>query len=178
MMPKDDWVDIEGYFPYKINRNGDIINSITNKLKHKSLVRDRYTVSLNGKTLYIHRLVAKTFIPNPNNYEIVNHIDENPLNNNVDNLEWCTQKDNVRHGTCQQRRIEKVSKGKIIQYDKQGNIIKIWNSLNSLRLNGHVAAWRAITRGNTNRFHDNSFWFRETERFDITKGKCLTLNIK
>ena len=36
MMPKDDWVDIEGYFPYKINRNGDIINSITNKLKHKS----------------------------------------------------------------------------------------------------------------------------------------------
>ena len=56
MMPKDDWVDIEGYFPYKINRNGDIINSITNKLKHKSLVRDRYAVSLNGKTLYVHIL--------------------------------------------------------------------------------------------------------------------------
>ena len=129
-------------------------------------------------TKKVHRLVAEAFLKNENSYPQVNHKDECTINNNVDNLEWCTQKDNVRHGTCQQRRIEKVSKGKIIQYDKQGNIIKIWNSLNSLRLNGHVAAWRAITRGNTNRFHDNSFWFRETERFDITKGKCLTLNIK
>ena len=41
MMPKDDWVDIKEYFPYKINKNGDIINSITNKLKNKSIDRNR-----------------------------------------------------------------------------------------------------------------------------------------
>lgn len=42
----------------------------------------------------IHRLVAQAFIPNPNNYPIVNHKDENPLNNTVTNLEWCTYKYN------------------------------------------------------------------------------------
>lgn len=42
-----------------------------------------------NKTLLIHRLVAENFIPNPNNYSCVNHIDENKSNNNVLNLEWC-----------------------------------------------------------------------------------------
>lgn len=47
------------------------------------------------KTYKIHRLVAEAFIPNPNNYNVINHIDGNPLNNKVDNLEWCTQKQNL-----------------------------------------------------------------------------------
>lgn len=56
-------------------------------------------LSKNGKPyyFYVHRLVAKAFIPNPNNYEVVNHIDFNGLNNAVDNLEWCSQKHNVIH---------------------------------------------------------------------------------
>lgn len=48
----------------------------------------------NGK---VHRLVAETYIPNPDNLPIVNHKDGNPLNNNVDNLEWCSQAYNVIH---------------------------------------------------------------------------------
>ena len=40
---------------------------------------------------YIHRLVAKAFISNPNGYNVVNHKDENKKNNNVLNLEWCTK---------------------------------------------------------------------------------------
>lgn len=49
-------------------------------------------------TRQVHRLVAETFIPNPNNMPIVNHKDENPKNNNVNNLEWCTQGYNVHYG--------------------------------------------------------------------------------
>lgn len=46
----------------------------------------------------VHVILAHCFIPNPNNYKYVNHIDSNKLNNNLDNLEWCTNSYNVKHG--------------------------------------------------------------------------------
>ena len=49
------------------------------------------------RTASIHRLLAIQFIPNPNNLEEVNHIDDNKLNNNLINLEWCTPSDNQQH---------------------------------------------------------------------------------
>lgn len=71
------------------------------------------------KAKLIHRLVAKTFIDNPNNYSYINHIDKNKSNNTVNNLEWCTQSYNVIY-----------SKGrKVNQYDKNNNFIKTWNSI-------------------------------------------------
>ena len=50
-----------------------------------------------GSGFYLHRVIAITFIPNPNNLEEVNHIDGNPYNNRVENLEWMTREDNMRH---------------------------------------------------------------------------------
>lgn len=74
----------------------------------------------------LHRLVAFTFIPNPENKEQVNHIDGNKLNNSVDNLEWVTNQENQIH---------KIKTGlykgthKIIQYDRNMNIISKFNSI-------------------------------------------------
>ena len=75
------------------------------------------------KFIPIHRLVAQAFIPNPNNYPCVNHKDENPRNNNVDNLEWCTISYNNNYGTRQERvsktqgkRIMGISKDKTLQF--------------------------------------------------------------
>ena len=65
-------------------------------------------VGLNKKDFYIHRLVAEAFIPNPNDYPQVNHKDENSTNNNVSNLEWCTQKYNVNYGTLKERQRKRM----------------------------------------------------------------------
>ena len=96
---------------------------------------------------YVHRLVAEVFIPNPKNYPIINHKDENPRNNNADNLEWCTQKYNANYGG-HIRRVrefmlsdknpnrgrprpesfkEKVRKP-VIQFNKDGSFVKEWDS--------------------------------------------------
>lgn len=55
--------------------------------------------SRDGKTVTrrVHRVVAEAFIPNPNNYSDVDHIDCNKLNNHIDNLRWCTSADNTRY---------------------------------------------------------------------------------
>lgn len=55
-------------------------------------------VTLGDKKYFIHRLVAKLFIPNPDNLPIVNHKDKNVSNNNVENLEWCTSEYNSNYG--------------------------------------------------------------------------------
>lgn len=60
-----------------------------------------------GKMFRVHRIVADAFIPNPDNLPEVNHKDENPLNNKVENLEWCTRAYNMRYGTGRIRAAQK-----------------------------------------------------------------------
>jgi hypothetical protein len=102
---------IKGYENYSVDIDGRIYNTKTGRaLKPSQSANGYYRVSLrkNGKTktVYVHRIVAETFIKNPNGYIEVNHIDENKANNAVDNLQWIDHKANINHATCQQRKGE------------------------------------------------------------------------
>lgn len=79
---------------YKRTGMKKILKSQPNK---KGYMMVRLTKDMKYVTLYVHRIVATMFIPNPDNLPVVNHLDENPGNNHVSNLEWCTQKHNVKY---------------------------------------------------------------------------------
>lgn len=103
------FVNIYGFPNYQVSNYGNVKNVITNKiLKPGDNGQGYLYVNLiNGKTRkreYVHRLVAKAFLPNFNNYPIVNHKDENSKNNHVDNLEWCSVKYNNNYGSAQLKR--------------------------------------------------------------------------
>lgn len=83
---------------YSISDEGEVFSGkLGIKLSLRTNSNGYLIVTLNGKQLAVHRLVAKHFIPNPYDYDQINHKDGNKTNNNVSNLEWCTAKDNIQH---------------------------------------------------------------------------------
>ena len=79
------------------------------------------------KKMLVHRLVAETFIPNPNHLATVNHKDENKHNNSAGNLEWMSVADNNNYGTRIRRAAEENWKP-VQMFDKQGNLIATFSS--------------------------------------------------
>ena len=79
------------------------------------------------KQCLVHRIVAQTFNPNPDNLTEVNHKDENKTNNSVQNLEWCDRKYNINYGIRNQIISMKLSKP-VLQFTKGGKFVKEWKS--------------------------------------------------
>lgn len=145
------WKEVKGYEQYYMVSNLGRVKGLERKIKCSYGVRTKkekilkpdinnkgrayvyLTVNRVKKKVFVHRLVLSTFNPIEDweRYE-VNHKDENPLNNSLDNLEWCTHKENINYGTRNQRHAEKMSHGHILQI-KDNQVIKDWASLKAIR---------------------------------------------
>ena len=130
-MKNEEWRDVVGYEGlYQVSDQGRVKSFKWNKERFlkPSMDKDGYllvTLCAGGKrkTLKVHRLVCEAFHENPDNKPQVNHINEIKTDNRASNLEWCTCKQNVNHGS----RNERVSKP-VGQYSLDGKLIKLWPS--------------------------------------------------
>lgn len=128
---------------YLISDDGRVFSARTAKVLKTSRTPQGYEsieININGEArkYFVHRLVAEAFIPNPDNLPIVNHKDENPKNNRVDNLEWCTYKYNSNYGTCTERRLQHrvyetgedhPGAKRVYQFDLDGNLLGEYGSV-------------------------------------------------
>lgn len=165
-MQNEIWKEIEvpGYFISNYGRvkgrSGKIIKSYLNKRVGYYMI----CIHLNGrasksKCLKIHRLVAKAFVSNPNNYSVVNHIDGNKQNNYFKNLEWCTTSENLKHAF--KIGLSKAKQGPDNKYAKLTTIDVVYIKKNYIPRDRNFGA-RALAR-KFNIAHDTIL--------DILKGK-------
>lgn len=142
------WKDVEGYDgKYQVSNLGRVrsvdhttISSIGKKRHFKGqLIKPHITkcgymrICIHGKkVLFVHRAVAKAFVPGYFEGAQVNHKDENKQNNRYDNLEWVTPKENINHGTHNKRCLEWVNKNQAIsveQYTHDGRLFASYPSI-------------------------------------------------
>lgn len=165
----EEWKDIEGFEGlYQISNEGRVKSLGNNKSRKEKILKCRKTkggyllaqLCNDGKRTFklVHRLVAQTFIPNPNNLLEVNHKDECKTNNHVENLEWCDRSYNINYGTRNQRSAEARSR-RVDQIDPQtGEVIRQWASTMECGKNGyHQSTVAACARGER-KTHKGFIW--------------------
>lgn len=145
-MNREIWKDIKDYKGlYQVSNLGNIKSLNYNHTKKEKLLKtilqvDGYlgvNLGKNGirKRYRVHRLVAETFLENSDNLPVINHKDGNKLNNNIDNLEWCSVAYNTQHSY--NIGLEKTKK--VICYDIKNERAKVYKNVkelsNDLKLN-------------------------------------------
>lgn len=119
--------------------NGKVLGQFIQKLSKSRTCYKQVSISptpMEYKKFWVHRLVAEVWIPNPNGYKQVNHIDGDGLNNRADNLEWCDQSYNMRHAINMgnYKGVKYINGKSMAQIsrelgDKRGQLV--WNRINS-----------------------------------------------
>lgn len=144
----------EGYFQISNygrvrNRDGLIRKTIPNNKGYEMVTLKAKTSGNKPQTKTIHRLVALAFIPNPNNYTDVNHIDENKYNNHYTNLQWMSHRDNCNHGNRNEivRQINLGRVGKLNPRSKPVMCIETGQVYESMRQAELITGINNIRRG-------------------------------
>jgi hypothetical protein len=109
---------IKDFENYSISNFGNVKNNKTGKILKPGNCCGYHIVSLNGKSQRVNRLVAQSFIPNPDNKPNADHIDNNKKNNNVNNLRWATQSENCSNMSIGNRNTSGI---KGVHFDKLRN---------------------------------------------------------
>lgn len=133
----EEWKDIQGYEGlYQISNLGkvrslkfhrqNIIRELQPFRNLKGYLRVELHKNNKNKIHMVHILVAQHFIPNPENKKQVNHINAIKTDNKVENLEWCTPSENIKHSW--ENGLQKGSAKKVEQYDTKGNFIREWEN--------------------------------------------------
>lgn len=126
------WKDVVGYEGlYKVSNFGNVYSVRSDKQLKHSKNRGGYlfvVLCTDGKPkqFKVHRLVAISFLTNPDNKPQVNHIDEDKTNNRLDNLEWVTAKENTNYGSRNKKAAKSNSKNIKVIY--QDNTYEYWDS--------------------------------------------------
>lgn len=147
---KEKWKKIKNYDEYYVSNLGNVKSLKNNqeKILKCSLSSSGYlqvVLCKNGitKNHFIHRLVANEFIKNKNNYGEINHKDENKLNNNANNLEWCDRKYNMNYGKTKEK-ISNAKKVKVAKLDNNNKIIEIYDSVKEASIINNVSATNIV----------------------------------
>lgn len=164
---------LKNYSNYILYPNGQIY-SIKSKKFLKPIKKNNgyFAVNLyddNGKRkmFFIHRLIATAFLENPNNYSEVNHKDENKFNNKIDNLEWCDRKYNENYGKKKEKELKTKTRKlccngrkKIGQYDKNNNLIKIYESISEASKLNNISVGNISSALHGKRKHASGYIWR------------------
>jgi hypothetical protein len=186
---------IKNFPNYSVTEKGEVYSHKSNKVLKgyvdKQTGYHRVTLLNQGvqATKLVHRLIAEAFILNPESKNTVNHINGIKTDNRAENLEWCTQKENIAHSF--KAGLSVISKGKnhymygkkgvlhhrskkVYQFDISGQLIKVWDSLMDIERGtdysiGHISN---CCKGKRN--HSNGFlWSYEDKKEGLPKRFCL-----
>lgn len=161
---------------YKINKNGEIWDSEKSKYAKTKILNGYEVAEINGKLKSINRLVAKTFIknPNPKTKIYVHHKDDDKLNNCYNNLEWVTQKENLAYSKINishPRKVQKLNEtGDVIEEYDSVTIAGNKNGVTRYAISKACLGVNKTCKGFKWKYKDDDF---NHSKIDLTKGKTI-----